>query len=73
METYFFVNIDDYVVPASGHDCESKRYCSRRETQREAERVAVCMKVLLVCAWVMLEVRLWTAKVKFWVDANTVG
>jgi hypothetical protein len=55
-ETYFLVDVDDYVVPASGHDYESRGYYSRRETLRETERVAVCMKELLVCASLKLDV-----------------
>jgi hypothetical protein len=50
METYFLVDIDDYVVSTSGHDCERKRCCSRRDILREVKKAPVCMKVLLVCA-----------------------
>lgn len=37
---YFFVDVNDDVVPASGHDFESKRYYGKREIQREGERTS---------------------------------
>jgi len=53
-ETYFLVDVNNYVVPASGHDYERRAYYNRRETLRGAKSVAVCMKELLVCASLML-------------------